>query len=48
MPDKWCKVNGKESFTYARRMIKEEGILCGGSAGAAVAGAVKIIKELDI
>ena len=31
--DKWYKSNDKESFYYARRLIKEEGMLVGGSSG---------------
>ena len=27
--DKWYKCEDKESFLYARRLIKEEGLLCG-------------------
>lgn len=27
--DKWCKINDKVSFTLARRLIREEGLLCG-------------------
>lgn len=27
--DKWYKVNDKASFTMAKRLIKEEGLLCG-------------------
>lgn len=30
----------------ARRLIREEGILCGGSSGSAMAAAVKVAKEL--
>ena len=32
----------------ARTIIRREGILCGGSCGSAMAGAVKAIKELGI
>lgn len=46
--DHWVKVDDRESFRMARRLIKEEGILCGGSSGSALAGAVKIIKRLSI
>ena len=31
---------------YARRLIREEGLLCGGSSGAAVAAAVKAARSL--
>ncbi|KAF9273479.1 hypothetical protein BGZ68_001483 [Mortierella alpina] len=44
--DRWYKSEDKESFIMARRMIREEGILCGGSSGTAVAAAVKAAKEL--
>lgn len=27
--DKWYKVGDKEAFTFARRLIREEGLLCG-------------------
>jgi cystathionine beta-synthase len=46
--DKWVKTNDKESFEYARRMIKEEGMLVGGSSGCALAAAIRTIKELNI
>ncbi|KAG8136476.1 hypothetical protein E2320_005054, partial [Naja naja] len=44
--DQWCKSNDKESFLMARRLIKEEGLLCGGSAGSAMSVAVKAAKQL--
>lgn len=44
--DRWVKSADKESFVMARRLIREEGILCGGSSGTAVAAAVKAAKEL--
>ena len=43
--DKWYKSNDKESFVYARKMIREEGLLCGGSCGSALANAFKAIRE---
>ena len=27
--DKWYKVDDKETFVFARRLIQEEGLLCG-------------------
>lgn len=46
--DKWLKVGDKEAFDCARRLIKEEGMLCGGSSGTALAGALQAIKDLNI
>lgn len=43
--DKWIKTADKESFVMSRRLIREEGLLCGGSSGSAVTGAIKAIKE---
>jgi len=39
--DSWVKVHDKEAFDIARRLIKEEGLLVGGSSGSAVAGAIQ-------
>ncbi|KAJ3399983.1 hypothetical protein HDV05_001409, partial [Chytridiales sp. JEL 0842] len=44
--DKWVKTDDKESFIMARRLIREEGLLCGGSSGAAMVGAIKAAKQL--
>ncbi|KAF9551125.1 hypothetical protein EC957_010011 [Mortierella hygrophila] len=44
--DKWIKSEDKASFIMARRMIREEGILCGGSSGTAMAAAVEAAKQL--
>merc|ERR1711991_744800 len=44
--DKWYKCVDKPSFVMARRLIREEGLLCGGSSGAAVAIAMIAAKEL--
>lgn len=46
--DKWYKVGDPESFALSRRMIKEEGLLVGGSSGTALAGALLAIKDLNI
>ena len=27
--DKWYKTNDKEGFVYARKLVKEEALLCG-------------------
>ncbi|XP_052403045.1 cystathionine beta-synthase a [Carassius gibelio] len=44
--DKWYKSNDEESFAIARMLIRDEGLLCGGSSGTAMAAAVKFAKEL--
>ncbi|XP_020611099.1 cystathionine beta-synthase-like [Orbicella faveolata] len=44
--DQWYKVGDKEAFTFSRRLIKEEGLLCGGSSGSAMAAAVQAAQKL--
>jgi len=44
--DKWVTIYDQESFAAARRIIKEEGMLVGGSSGAALVGALKAAKSL--
>ena len=46
--DTWIKTGDQESFTMSRRLIRTEGLLCGGSAGAAVVGAVKVAKQMNL
>jgi cysteine synthase len=44
--DTWIKTRDKESFLTARRLIREEGLLCGGSSGATMFGALQAAKKL--
>lgn len=44
--DVWLKTMDKESFQMARRLMREEGLLCGGSSGANVEAAMRIAKDL--
>lgn len=44
--DEYIKVNDEDSFVMARRLIKEEGLLIGGSSGTAVWAAIKAAKKL--
>ena len=39
--DKYIKTKDEESFIMSRRLIKEEGLLCGGSCGSAMVAALK-------
>ncbi len=39
--DIWVKSNDRQSFILARKLIREEGLLCGGSSGATLFGALK-------
>ncbi|MDP3561628.1 MAG: pyridoxal-phosphate dependent enzyme [Legionellaceae bacterium] len=45
--DSYVKTNDKESFCMARRLIREEGLLVGGSSGAAMWAAVQAAKSLN-
>ncbi|XP_076167727.1 cystathionine beta-synthase [Ptiloglossa arizonensis] len=44
--DKWIKTEDCESFNAARMLIRQEGLLCGGSSGAALTAALKIAKDV--
>lgn len=44
--DQWVKSRDQESFDMARKLIREEGLLCGGSSGTNVAAALKVAKQL--
>ncbi|KAJ5272469.1 hypothetical protein N7478_007594 [Penicillium angulare] len=44
-PDLWIKTSDADSFNYARRLVREEGILCGGSSGATIAALAQLVKS---
>ncbi|KAF4086563.1 hypothetical protein AMELA_G00084950 [Ameiurus melas] len=44
--DAWCKTNDEESFNMSRMLIRQEGLLCGGTSESAMAAAMKMAKEL--
>jgi cystathionine beta-synthase len=46
--DGWIKSKDKESFIMARRIIKEEGLLCGGSSGTALYAAIEACKKYKL
>jgi cystathionine beta-synthase len=43
--DQWIKTEDKESFVMAKRLIREEGLLVGGSSGSAMVAAIKYAKS---
>jgi len=45
--DDVLRVSDKESFLWTRRLVKEEGIFCGGSSGSAVAAAIRYAQGLS-
>lgn len=44
--DEYVKTRDKESFLMARRLLREEGMLVGGSSGATLCGALKAARSL--
>jgi cystathionine beta-synthase len=45
--DRWVKTNDQVSFKLARRLIKEEGLLIGGSSGSALMAALQEAESLS-
>jgi cystathionine beta-synthase len=43
--DTIVQVSDRESFLMTRRLVREEGIFCGGSSGTAVAGMIRYVNE---
>jgi cystathionine beta-synthase len=44
--DQVVRVDDKECFLMTRELVRQEGIFCGGSSGAAVAGAIRYAEQL--
>ena len=45
--DEYIKTEDEESFVMARRLVKEEGLMCGGSCGSAMVAALKSASKLE-
>lgn len=43
--DEWVKSEDRESFLMSRKLIRREGLLCGGSSGSTMWAAVEIAKR---
>lgn len=43
--DQWVRSNDKDSFRVARQLIRQEGLLVGGSCGAAAWAAMEVAKD---
>ncbi|ESO08145.1 hypothetical protein HELRODRAFT_98264, partial [Helobdella robusta] len=46
--DRWYKSEDKPSFIMARRLIRQEGLLCGGSSGSIMYCAVQAAKDYKL
>lgn len=46
--DEFVRVGDKESFLWARRLAREEGMFLGGSSGSALVGARRYIEDHDL
>jgi len=44
--DEWIKSDDRDSFLMARRLIRQEGLLVGGSSGAAVWASVELARKI--
>jgi cystathionine beta-synthase len=43
--DRWVKSNDRDSFLVARQLIRQEGLLVGGSSGSAVWAAMQVCRD---
>ena len=46
--DLWIKTPDRESHLMARRLMREEGLMCGSTSGSAMWAALKLIKQKNI
>ncbi|MEK7706352.1 MAG: cystathionine beta-synthase [Myxococcota bacterium] len=44
--DEWVKTNDRDSFHVARQLIRQEGLLVGGSSGAATWAAMQVCRKM--
>jgi cystathionine beta-synthase len=44
--DGWIKSNDRDSFLTARQLIRQEGLMCGGSSGSAVWAAMQVARDM--
>ena len=44
--DRWIKTNDRDSFRVARQLIRQEGLLVGGSSGSAAWAALQVAREM--
>lgn len=44
--DDVVQAGDRESFVMTRRLVREEGLFCGGSSGSAVCGALRVARDL--
>jgi len=44
--DEMIQTNDAQAFTMARRLVREEGLFCGGASGAIVFAACEVAKQL--
>lgn len=45
--DSWIKVDDKQAFEMARKLIRAEGLLIGGSSGSNMAGTIRYLTETE-
>ena len=45
--DEWIRVSDRDSFIAARKLARLEGLLCGGSSGAAIHAALKVAARFS-